>query len=406
MLTSWFENGGYSTVPLVRDVSWTALVHRLTSPPPATIRSWVCPTCDHRHSPRRWRSGRCPTCGGDLSPNKRDQPAWSPWTFDGPRSNATAVAAAAVGVEYDGTTSIEDIRRVWAPWTHAAHTTWSHTPESPRVRVVVALERPVTPTTWPGVWAALRAVDDRIDRKCSDPARLWFLPSTRPGVVFEGWSSEGARWPVGDEPGGGFAGQASTATGEAQLGATGEGLAGATDRPPAQATGEGLADATATRSMTATAHTCHVPGCAVPVPPKRLMCTSHWMRVPVALRRAVWDAYRPGQEVDKRPSPAWFQAAKEAIASVVHRPACPPDRRTYPLSDRYRTDPALRREVAGRTGAKIVGDRAKGATCPRCGKRSVWWYLNPAALRGCQCDHEHTCGWVGWLDQIDVRGAA
>lgn len=75
-------------------------------------------------------------------------------------------------------------------------------------------------------------------------------------------------------------------------------------------------------------HTCHVPGCAVPVPPKMLMCRPHWAKVPDYIQRAVWAAFRNGQEVDKRPSRAWLAAAEGAIAAVqlAERPREPESR--------------------------------------------------------------------------------
>lgn len=66
-------------------------------------------------------------------------------------------------------------------------------------------------------------------------------------------------------------------------------------------------------------HTCHARGCSVPVPPERLMCLDHWRRVPRAVQRAVWRAYRPGQCDDKRPSAEWFVAADAAIGYVSLR---------------------------------------------------------------------------------------
>lgn len=35
------------------------------------------------------------------------------------------------------------------------------------------------------------------------------------------------------------------------------------------------------------------------------------------LRKLVWQTYRPGQEIDKRPSPAYLKAAREAINHVA-----------------------------------------------------------------------------------------
>jgi hypothetical protein len=64
------------------------------------------------------------------------------------------------------------------------------------------------------------------------------------------------------------------------------------------------------------AHTCHAVGCNVSVPPRLLMCIKHWRMVPLAIQRKVWRAYRPGQEIDKRPTDNYFVVAREAIEAV------------------------------------------------------------------------------------------
>ncbi len=68
------------------------------------------------------------------------------------------------------------------------------------------------------------------------------------------------------------------------------------------------------------AHTCHATGCERLVPPKMFMCRQHWFSLPKALRDAVWATYRPGQEVDKRPSAEYLAAAKTAIAFLEAQP--------------------------------------------------------------------------------------
>lgn len=64
-------------------------------------------------------------------------------------------------------------------------------------------------------------------------------------------------------------------------------------------------------------HTCHAEGCDTGVPPRLLMCHQHWYMVPKALRDAVWAAYRPGQERDKRPSQQYLDVARAAIEAVA-----------------------------------------------------------------------------------------
>ena len=63
-------------------------------------------------------------------------------------------------------------------------------------------------------------------------------------------------------------------------------------------------------------HHCHARGCVREVPPAMLMCRAHWFMVPAVLRRAIWAAYRPGQEDDKQPSAAWMDLADAAIQAV------------------------------------------------------------------------------------------
>jgi hypothetical protein len=42
------------------------------------------------------------------------------------------------------------------------------------------------------------------------------------------------------------------------------------------------------------------------------MCKQHWFSLPKPLRDAVWATYRPGQEIDKRPSVEYLAAARAA----------------------------------------------------------------------------------------------
>lgn len=64
-------------------------------------------------------------------------------------------------------------------------------------------------------------------------------------------------------------------------------------------------------------HTCHADGCTRAVPPKLLMCARHWAMVPKPQQRAVWQHYRPGQEIDKRASAEYLTVAKAAIDAVA-----------------------------------------------------------------------------------------
>ena len=56
-------------------------------------------------------------------------------------------------------------------------------------------------------------------------------------------------------------------------------------------------------------HTCHWPGCKEQIPPAMWGCKPHWFKVPRKLRGPLWDAFRPGQEIDMNPSQAYLEAA-------------------------------------------------------------------------------------------------
>jgi len=64
-------------------------------------------------------------------------------------------------------------------------------------------------------------------------------------------------------------------------------------------------------------HTCHWPGCQQNVPPAMWGCKPHWFRLPIMLRKRIWDAYVQGQEISKTPSPAYLAAAKDAQAWIA-----------------------------------------------------------------------------------------
>lgn len=64
-------------------------------------------------------------------------------------------------------------------------------------------------------------------------------------------------------------------------------------------------------------HVCHARDCTEPVPPRMLMCAKHWRMVPANLQAEVWRTYRAGQEIDKRPTREYLDAAQAAIEAVA-----------------------------------------------------------------------------------------
>jgi hypothetical protein len=50
------------------------------------------------------------------------------------------------------------------------------------------------------------------------------------------------------------------------------------------------------------------------------MCRSHWYKLRLQLRDAVWAEYRPGQEDDKRPSPRYMAVQQLAVSELAFKP--------------------------------------------------------------------------------------
>lgn len=57
-------------------------------------------------------------------------------------------------------------------------------------------------------------------------------------------------------------------------------------------------------------HHCHFPNCGRKTPAKLWGCRVHWYMLSAELQKLIWRTYRPGQEIDKRPSREYIEAAR------------------------------------------------------------------------------------------------
>lgn len=74
------------------------------------------------------------------------------------------------------------------------HSSFSHTPEAPKARIVFKLSRPVLCGEWLTVWEAIPrmlGLTVNKDKACKDESRLYYLPTCRPGAVHFAGCSEG-----------------------------------------------------------------------------------------------------------------------------------------------------------------------------------------------------------------------
>ena len=109
-------------------------------------------------------------------------PCWSPVTCH-PASTRGVPAVHHVTclvLDYDDGTTIDAAMAPWADWPLLVATTWSHSVEAPRFRVVLVLGRPVPAEVWPQAWAwAAGRSAGQVDPACKDPSRLYLLPALR-----------------------------------------------------------------------------------------------------------------------------------------------------------------------------------------------------------------------------------
>ena len=118
--------------------------------------------------------------------NGKDGRLWSPASYpEGKtRSNDNVVAVSCLVLDLDGGEPLEHFTEAWARWRWYAHTTYGHSAEHPKWRVVFLLESPVHREEWDGAYArmALRLGLGCVDPSCKDASRMFYLPSCPAGV--------------------------------------------------------------------------------------------------------------------------------------------------------------------------------------------------------------------------------
>lgn len=126
--------------------------------------------------------------------DKHDAPGWSPATYLDDERGEPVQAVTCLVYDVDAALPTLPPDVAWV-----AHTTHSHTPESPRWRLVVATDRPHTPAEHDAVWSAgARALGLAPDPSTRDASRFYWGPSTRDASRFYVRASPGRSLVVDD----------------------------------------------------------------------------------------------------------------------------------------------------------------------------------------------------------------
>jgi hypothetical protein len=104
--------------------------------------------------------------------------------------------------------------------------------------------------------------------------------------------------------------------------------------------------------------------------------------------------------------------ARTRFAEAVARPSFPRPPASLQAGaalrearERLKQDTATRHRAALYLEGKVRGNRVDDIACPRCGRSSVWFWLEPGKKSTASCNHRNSCGWWGHLDALlDAAG--
>jgi hypothetical protein len=126
-----------------------------------------------------------------IAADKSTLEGWSPARFRENRRGLPFVeAVSALVLDYDrNSPHTDDLAAFWSFASGAIHTSFSHTPECPKHRVVLFLSRDVTADEHATLWRAMRdhaaAHGHELDEATKDASRLWYSPAHREGTPYE-----------------------------------------------------------------------------------------------------------------------------------------------------------------------------------------------------------------------------
>lgn len=65
-----------------------------------------------------------------------------------------------------------------------------------------------------------------------------------------------------------------------------------------------------------------------------------------------------------------------------------------------RTCPDTRRRAGELAGGSVTEGNIRGVACPKCGRPSVWWPIEPLKVPTAMCSHRKTCDWTGPIAEV------
>ena len=118
--------------------------------------------------------------------------AFSPVLYTEPKRGNDYVECVTLAlVDYDDGTTIAEAQERFSTFEFLLYTSFNHTPEHHRFRLLFPLEKPIAAKDWDCAWAHLAKLSPGLDESCKDLARIYYLPTHRPGAEHISFRNEG-----------------------------------------------------------------------------------------------------------------------------------------------------------------------------------------------------------------------
>jgi putative DNA primase/helicase len=117
-------------------------------------------------------------------PTKTGAQAWSPTKYKpgATRGNGGVESISCAVLDIDNGTPLENVRRKLDGYAFLAHSSFSHTDEHPKYRIILPLNTASPAQNWPLHWARINHWLGHInDPATKDQARIYFMPCHPPG---------------------------------------------------------------------------------------------------------------------------------------------------------------------------------------------------------------------------------
>ncbi|MEM9069198.1 MAG: hypothetical protein AAGE52_11860 [Myxococcota bacterium] len=113
---------------------------------------------------------------------KTDLRIWSPALYgeNGRRDTEHVIHVSCLVLDFDEGATMDKASSRWSDVYHVVHTTWSHTPEAPKFRLVIPLAHPVYAEDWRAFWTWGASHGGMLnDPALKSPASTFALPVTQ-----------------------------------------------------------------------------------------------------------------------------------------------------------------------------------------------------------------------------------